>query len=139
MYKRQNQTAISHNEAREIVNKYFEELESKMGAVAIEPVSYTHLDVYKRQELGPSYFLSWIETDPHTPYYYCLLYTSNFLHKHTCFLSFCLSYQMLAKSLRKETKYVSMNERIVLFFYSDTRVNRYNGLFCCQERIYRCV
>ena len=31
-----NQTAISHNEAREIVNKYFEELESKMGAVAIE-------------------------------------------------------------------------------------------------------
>ena len=31
-----NQTAISHNEAREIVNKYFEELEAKMGAVAIE-------------------------------------------------------------------------------------------------------
>ena len=31
-----NQTAISHNEAREIVNKYFEELETKMGAVAIE-------------------------------------------------------------------------------------------------------
>ena len=31
-----NQTAISHNEAREIVNKYFEELESKMSAVAIE-------------------------------------------------------------------------------------------------------
>ena len=27
-----NQTAISHNEAREIVNKYFEELETKMGA-----------------------------------------------------------------------------------------------------------
>ena len=25
-----NQTAISHNEAREIVNKYFEELEAKM-------------------------------------------------------------------------------------------------------------
>ena len=31
-----NQTAISHNEAREIVNKYFEELENKKGAVAIE-------------------------------------------------------------------------------------------------------
>ena len=31
-----NQTAISHNEAREIVNKYFEELEAKMSAVAIE-------------------------------------------------------------------------------------------------------
>lgn len=31
-----NQTAISHQEAREIVNKYFEELEAKMGAVAIE-------------------------------------------------------------------------------------------------------
>ena len=30
-----NQTAISHNEAREIVNKYFEEL-AKMSAVAIE-------------------------------------------------------------------------------------------------------
>ena len=31
-----NHTAISHNEAREIVNKYFEELEAKMSAVAIE-------------------------------------------------------------------------------------------------------
>ena len=31
-----NQTAISHQEAREIVNKYFEELEAKMGEVAIE-------------------------------------------------------------------------------------------------------
>ena len=31
-----NQTAIIHNEAREIVNKYFEELEAKMSAVAIE-------------------------------------------------------------------------------------------------------
>ena len=31
-----NQTAISHNAAREIVNKYFEELEAKMSAVAIE-------------------------------------------------------------------------------------------------------
>ena len=31
-----NQTAISHNKAREIVNKYFEELEAKMGAAAIE-------------------------------------------------------------------------------------------------------
>ena len=31
-----NQMAISHNEAREIVNKYFEELEAKMSAVAIE-------------------------------------------------------------------------------------------------------
>ena len=31
-----NQTAISHNEAREIVNEYFEELEAKMSAVAIE-------------------------------------------------------------------------------------------------------
>ena len=31
-----NQTAISHNEAREIVNKYFEELGAKMSAVAIE-------------------------------------------------------------------------------------------------------
>ena len=31
-----NQTAIRHNEAREIVNKYFEELEAKMSAVAIE-------------------------------------------------------------------------------------------------------
>ena len=30
------ETAISHNEAREIVNKYFEELEAKMSAVAIE-------------------------------------------------------------------------------------------------------
>ena len=27
-----NQTAISHQEAREIVNKYFEEQEAKMGA-----------------------------------------------------------------------------------------------------------
>ena len=31
-----NQTAISHNEAREIVNKYFEELEAKMNAANIE-------------------------------------------------------------------------------------------------------
>ena len=32
-----NQTAISHNEAREIVNKYFEELESKMGLIDSYP------------------------------------------------------------------------------------------------------
>lgn len=31
-----NQTAISHQEAREIVNKYFEELEAKMSAANIE-------------------------------------------------------------------------------------------------------
>ena len=31
-----NQTAISHQEAREIVNKYFEELEQKMNAASIE-------------------------------------------------------------------------------------------------------
>jgi len=31
-----NQTAISHQEARKIVNKYFEELEAKMSAAAIE-------------------------------------------------------------------------------------------------------
>ena len=31
-----NQTAISHKEAREIVNKYFEELEQKMNAASIE-------------------------------------------------------------------------------------------------------
>ena len=31
-----NQTAISHQEAREIVNKYFEELEQKMSAASIE-------------------------------------------------------------------------------------------------------
>lgn len=31
-----NRTAISHQEAREIVNKYFEEQEAKMGAVGIE-------------------------------------------------------------------------------------------------------
>lgn len=31
-----NQTAISHEEAREIVNKYFEELQTKMSAAAIE-------------------------------------------------------------------------------------------------------
>lgn len=31
-----NQTAISHQEAREIVNKYFEELESRMSAASIE-------------------------------------------------------------------------------------------------------
>ncbi|MDD3036859.1 FKBP-type peptidyl-prolyl cis-trans isomerase [Bacteroides sp.] len=31
-----NQTAISHKEAREIVNKYFEELEVKMNAASIE-------------------------------------------------------------------------------------------------------
>lgn len=31
-----NQTAISHQEAREIVNKYFEELETKMNAASIE-------------------------------------------------------------------------------------------------------
>ena len=31
-----NQTAISHQEAREIVNKYFEELEAKMNAANIE-------------------------------------------------------------------------------------------------------
>ncbi len=30
------QTAISHTEAREIVNKYFEELEAKMNAANIE-------------------------------------------------------------------------------------------------------
>ena len=30
------ETAISHNEAREIVNKYFEELEAKMNAANIE-------------------------------------------------------------------------------------------------------
>lgn len=32
----QCETAISHNEAREIVNKYFEELEAKMSEAAIE-------------------------------------------------------------------------------------------------------
>ena len=31
-----NPTAISHQEAREIVNKYFEELEQKMNAASIE-------------------------------------------------------------------------------------------------------
>lgn len=31
-----NQTVISHQEAREIVNKYFEELETKMNAASIE-------------------------------------------------------------------------------------------------------
>ena len=31
-----NQTVISHTEAREIVNKYFEELEAKMSAASIE-------------------------------------------------------------------------------------------------------
>ena len=31
-----NQTAISHQDAREIVNKYFEELEQKMNAASIE-------------------------------------------------------------------------------------------------------
>jgi FKBP-type peptidyl-prolyl cis-trans isomerase FklB len=31
-----NNTAITHNEAREIVNKYFEELEAKMNAESIE-------------------------------------------------------------------------------------------------------
>ena len=31
-----NNTAITHNEAREIVNKYFEELEAKMNAENIE-------------------------------------------------------------------------------------------------------
>lgn len=31
-----NQTVISHQEAREIVNKYFEELETKMSAASIE-------------------------------------------------------------------------------------------------------
>ena len=31
-----NQTAISHNEAREIVNKYFTELEEKINAENIE-------------------------------------------------------------------------------------------------------
>ena len=30
------ETAISHNEAREIVNKYFEELETKLNAEKIE-------------------------------------------------------------------------------------------------------
>lgn len=30
------ETAISHNEAREIVNKYFEELETKLNAENIE-------------------------------------------------------------------------------------------------------
>ena len=33
-----NQTAISHNEAREIVNKYFEELEAKAKAEAASPL-----------------------------------------------------------------------------------------------------
>ena len=31
-----NQTAISHEEARDIVNKYFEEMQAKMSAAAIE-------------------------------------------------------------------------------------------------------
>lgn len=31
-----NQPAVSHQEAREIVNKYFEELEAKIGAASIE-------------------------------------------------------------------------------------------------------
>lgn len=31
-----NPTAVSHTEAREVVNKYFEELEAKMNAAAIE-------------------------------------------------------------------------------------------------------
>ena len=39
------ETAISPNEAREIVNKYFEELEAKMNAANIEKGK----DVYKRQ------------------------------------------------------------------------------------------
>ena len=30
-------------------------------------------------ELGPSYFLSWIETDPHTPYYYAKVKKNNTL------------------------------------------------------------
>ena len=30
-------------------------------------------------ELGPSYFLSWIETDPHTPYYFAKVKKNNTL------------------------------------------------------------
>ena len=34
-----NKTAITHTEARDIVNKYFEEMEQKMNAANIEPVN----------------------------------------------------------------------------------------------------
>ncbi len=49
-----NQTAISHNEAREIVNKYFEELESKMSAVAIEQGQHSSKKTKKDRRSCPS-------------------------------------------------------------------------------------
>ena len=39
-----NQTAISHQEAREIVNKYFEELETKMNAASSEGMKSFHFE-----------------------------------------------------------------------------------------------
>lgn len=38
--------------------------------------------------------------------------------------------------LRNNRKYVPMNRKIVLFFYSDTRIHRYNRLLSGQERVY---
>ena len=35
-------------------------------------------------ELGPSYFLSWIETDPHTPYYFAKVKKNNTLFVEKC-------------------------------------------------------
>ena len=63
-----NQTAISHQEAREIVNKYFEELEAKMGEVAIEQ-GKAFLEENKKR--------AGVVTLPSGLQYDCLLYTSD--------------------------------------------------------------
>ena len=41
--------SMSIRHAREFVKPAFEKLGLKVGLVSSEPVSYTHLDVYKRQ------------------------------------------------------------------------------------------
>ena len=46
-----NQTAISHQEAREIVNKYFEELEQKMSAASIEQGKHSWKKTRKKRVL----------------------------------------------------------------------------------------
>ena len=54
------ETAISHNEAREIVNKYFEELETKLNAENIEKGKSFLEENAKR--LGVEHFLKYYST-----------------------------------------------------------------------------
>ena len=53
--------------------------EFRHGNHQLMPVSYTHLDVYKRQALTrpeQELFLSYLKNTPAAQYWYCLLYTS---------------------------------------------------------------